>query len=464
MISIRSKFLLLNLFLAGFLALPLVLNAAEVGSRSVTLHITAFEGYAETMEESFKALIKEKYNIDVSIDLRIANNPDDLYKDAKSGWSDLLSISHNIYLSGVWPLVNQKLVHDLPTEEIENYSNISPQLFKKPFVSVGDKIYGIPFAAGSYALAYNENLVDEPPTSWNVLWNIRNQNQYSLTSDYSECNIYLTALAMGIAPEDVYDPDKIFKKIPLNEFRAKLNDLATNARSFWKSTANVEEMSTLKYTTTWGYAVQQANQQGQKWKFARVKEGITAYYDTWAVSSTVPKNSTEFTLCLEWINHCLSPENQVKAVRVWGMTPMVTGLKDQFTPDEIENFHIENNDFWNTVSFWHILLPVTYHTTSALWKYAMSLKMNPASEFVSFQEAQQVRIDSGANRYIRGKKLAAEARQNRNPRPGAQQETVTFPGDLYYNLTLYSLSKGMTKAEIIQKAVEEYIKNNPIEP
>ncbi|MBZ0258352.1 extracellular solute-binding protein, partial [bacterium] len=387
-----------------------------------------------------------------------------LYKDAKSGWADVLSISHNIYLSEVWPLVKQKLVHDLPTNEIENYTNISPLLFKKQFVSVGNKIYGIPFAAGSYALAYNANLVDEPPTSWAALWNIRNQNQYSLTSDYSECNIYLTALALGIAPEDVYDPDKVFQKVPLNEFRAKLNELAQNARSFWESTANVEEMSTLKLTTTWGYAVQQANMQGQNWKFARVKEGLTAYYDSWAVSTTVPKDSTEFTLCLEWINHCLSPEIQVKAARVWGMTPIVAGLKDQFTPEEIENFHIENVDFWNSVSFWQILRPVTYHTTSALWKYAMSLKMNPASEFVSFQEAQQERIESGVNRYIRGKKLAAEARQNRNPRPGSQQETVAFPGDLYYNLTLYSLSKGMTKAEIIQKAVEEYMKNNPIEP
>jgi spermidine/putrescine-binding protein len=453
----------LLLFSIPFFIIAFNLFAYSQDLKTAKLHITAFEGYTETMEESFKTHIKEKYNVDLEIELRIANNPDDLYKDAKSGWSDLLSISSNLFLSEVWPLVNDKLIHPLPIGRIENYRNLSPLIYKKEFVTKDDAVYGIPFAAGSYALAYNAELVDEAPTSWNVLWNIRNQNQYSLTSDYSECNIYLTALAMGIPPEDVYNPDVIFQKIPLNEFRSKLNELAKNARSFWKSTANVEEMSTLKYTTTWGYAVQQANLSGQNWKFAKVKEGLTAYYDAWGVSTTVPTDSLEFDLCIEWINHCLDPEVQVKAVREWGMTPVLTGLKDQFTPEELENFHVENEEFWNAVSFWEILRPVNYHTTSALWKFAMSLKMNPGTKFVSFQEAQQERVDSGVNRYIRGKKLAAEARQKRDPKPGAQQETVVFPGDIYYDLTLYSLSTGKTKSEIIQEAVAEYIKNHSLE-
>ncbi|MDP8242513.1 MAG: extracellular solute-binding protein [Candidatus Hinthialibacter antarcticus] len=437
--------------------------SAQAQKKVVTLHITAFEGYSNTIEKTFKALVKEKYDVDVKIELRVANNPDDIFNDAKSGRSDLLSISSNLFLSDVWPLVHENLVQALPTDRITNYNKISPLIFKQKFVSVGDKIYGIPFAAGSYALAYNADLVDEAPTSWNVLWNVRSQNQYSLTSDYSECNIYLTALAMGIAPEDVYDPDIIFQKVPLNEFRSKLNDLAKNARSFWESTANVEEMSTLKFTTTWGFAVQQANMQGQNWKFAKPKEGLTAYFDSWAISTTVPPDSIEYDLCIEWINHCHESQVQVKAVRDWGMTPVITGLKDQFTPEEIEYFHIENEEFWNAVSFWEILRPVNYHTTSALWKVAMSLKMNPASKFVSFQDEQQERIDSGVNRYIRGKKIAAETRQNRAARAGANQEIITFPSDRHYELTLYSLSKGMTKAEVIQKAVEEYIKNNPIE-
>lgn len=447
--------------LSACISLGLFANAQA--PKVSTLHITAFEGYSTSMEETFKALVKEKYGIDVKIEMRVANNPDDIFKDAKSGWSDLLSVSSNIFLSEVWPLVKENLVQPLPINEIVNFNKITPLIFKKEFVSVGDQIYGIPFAAGSYALAYNANLVDEAPTSWNVLWNIRSQNLYSLTSDYSECNIYLTALAMGIALEDVYNPDAIFQKVPLNEFRAKLNELAKNAYSFWESTANVEEMSTLKYTTTWGYAVQQANLQGQNWKFAKTKEGLTAYYDSWAISTTVPADSIEYDLCIEWINHSLEPQVQVKAVRDWGMTPVIIGLQDQFTPDEIENFHIENTEYWNAVSFWEILRPVSYHTTSALWKFAMSLKENPGTEFVSFQDAQQERIDSGVNRYIRGKKIAAEARQNRVARDGANQETITFPGDLHYNLTLYALSRGMTKAEVIQHAVEQYLKNNPLE-
>lgn len=455
------------------LATPLIiaticaLNVMPQETTRITIHVAAFEGYTNAKRELFVNAMQEKYGVKVNVESRIVYNPADLHNEAKNGWADVLSLDHHLFFSEVWPYFPQNsapLLQPIPIDRIENYPLIDPVFARTEFYENQSGVYGIPFAAGTYALAYNADILTDPPTSWTELWHPRHQGRYSLTSDYSECNIYITALAMGVDKQSIYNPDDIFQQFSVQEFRSKLNELAVNARSFWQSTADIEEMKTLALTTTWGYGVQQANAQGQNWKYADTKEGVTAYFDLWALSSTVEQGTLHYDLCLEWINFSLTPEIQTVAVREWGMTPVIQDAEQLFTADEIDIFRIGKTDYWQQASYWEILKPVTHHANNALWTYAMSLKDTSQDRSFVSQRLQLAEIASqGADRYMRGLRLAQEARQKRAMSTQNGVETVVFPESVHLNLTLYSLTKGMTKSEVIIDAVREYILNHPLE-
>ena len=449
---------------AGAVVGIIVLTGAIFGAENwrLTLRIRAYVGYADPCVEQFKHLVKEKFGVDLTIDLTVAETPQDLYEAAKNKRADLISPSNNLFKSKVWPFLNENLVLPLPIDQIPNYQYVLPIFQYSQFVTENDQVYGTPLAAGPYGLAYNEDLVEEEPTSWNVLWDERYQGKYSISADYPECNIYVTALALGANYDLLYDPATLLNSIPLHQLRSKLNALAKNAFSFWKGTANVEEMDELALITTWGYEVQQANQKGLHWKLANPKEGVIAWLDHWAITSAVEKDSLKYKVCLEWLNFSLSPDVQGKVVSEWGNTPVVGNLMDHYTDKEIEIFKIGNQDFWKKVSLWGIIDPLSLHTAEALWNYAMSQKQTPVSKFVSQKDARSIVEEESVNRLARGKQLAEEQRQLRglgDRRTG--YETVIFPQSLYYQLTLYSISSGMTRNEIVLKAVEEYLANHP---
>ncbi|MBD3265263.1 extracellular solute-binding protein [bacterium] len=445
-------------------------------SQPIELKISCYEGYAEPLLQDFETFIEGKYDVDLSFEIHIAANPDELYENIGKYEVDLITPSHNMFKSDLWPLIKNKQVQALAVEELSYYKYILPAFKETHFVvetvekeeKTEKRVYGVPVATGNYALAYNADIIEKDPRTWKVLWEEEYQNKYSICSDYAECNIYITALAEGADYEVLYNTEELFRQVSTNQIRQTLNDLALNAYSFWQSTPNVDEMDQLAFTTTWGYAVQVANRRGMNWKFSNPKEGTTAWLDHWAITSHVKKDSLRHQLCMEWINYSISPTIQKEAVELWGVTPVIENLEGIFQPKDVENFNIGKQEYWENVSFWGIVDPKTMRGYRALWSFAISQKKRVDISTEDAPKMDQIRFKGNGihpqdkeivqQRYLRGKKMAQERREALS-----LQNLVPFtfylPEALNYELTMESIDSGLTKNEILLKALKTYFTN-----
>jgi spermidine/putrescine transport system substrate-binding protein len=341
-------------------------------AKDITIRIHCWKGYARPYVDNFVKLIKEKYKIDIHLKITNVSDPNEFWQLSRGRMVDLISPAHNIPLSPSWAFVKGKVALPVNLNNIPRYKNLLPILNKNDFVTQNNKIYAVPYTMGPYGLGYNAKKV-EAPESWNVLWEKGSEGYYSISKDYSDCNIYISSLVLGASYEDLYNVDRLFKKVPKKDIQKKLNILAKNAGSLWQGTANPDEFDHLKYAATWGYAVAKANANGLKWKMAKPREGSTMWVDHWLITYAA-KDPLKKKLCEEWINYCLGPEIQVGVIRNWGVSPVVTSINHLITKSEIETFNVADNDYWKTLSLWEFQKKRTKNAYGIFWHNAINYR------------------------------------------------------------------------------------------
>ena len=348
-------------------------NISSVFAEDVTLRILCWKGYSKPYIEGFQKLISEKYNINVTIEISNVSDPTEFWQKSRAKKVDLISPAHNILKSNKWPFIKGTVNVALPInlDNIPNYKYVLPFLQKSIFVTENNSVYGVPYTMGPYGLAYNADKVAEPK-SWNVLWSDKSKNTITLSKDYSDCNIYISALALGAKYDQLYDYDKLISRIPKKALEVKLKKLALNTFSFWEGTANYKEFPKLTYAATWGYAVAQANINGGNWKMADPQEGTTLWVDHWVITYALKDKPLEKKLAEEWINYCLSPELQVGVIRYWGVSPVVTNINDKLTKSEISIYKPGQNDYWRTLSLWENQTTRTSNGYINMWRGSQS--------------------------------------------------------------------------------------------
>ncbi len=190
---------------------------------------------------------------------------------------------------------------------------------------------------GIYGLAYNTAIVTKSPDSWNILWDPKFRGRYALGDVYQQ-NVNITALAMGIAPDDISD----YRKVNTPEFMKKLTYLAVNARSLWKGIDQAEDLKGLPLATSWGTYFPALKKMGEIWKFAEPKEGSTAWLDNFMISHTLEDKPELRQIAEELLNYILSDDYQTYVVRGMGCTPVTTTVRGRLTSEEIERFHLDD--------------------------------------------------------------------------------------------------------------------------
>lgn len=335
---------------------------------SQELKILCWEGYAsEEYLVKFKELIKQKYNIDLRITVNDVSDPYEFYDKIRSKEVDLISPAQNIPKSDQWNFIKKKLVVPINLDNIPNYKDIIPALKKTHYISVFDNVYGVPIVYGPYGLAYNTNIIKEEPKSWNILWDPRYKNKYSVSSDYHEANIYISALALG------YDPNIIFNYNDINtiKLREKLKNLAVNANNFWVGVDSAEKLRGLALATAWGFSFPELQRKGDVWKMAQPKEGVTGWVDNWMIGYSLKSNPELKRIAEEWINFSIGPFVQVGYVRNIAQFPVNLKIKNLLTEKEVKNFHLDDpNYFKNNLILWQPLRRRDQNGFKNLWEDA----------------------------------------------------------------------------------------------
>ncbi len=366
-----GKTRLVNFFIATCIYF---LGCASIApAEDLTIRIHCWEKYAKPYVAGFKKVIKSKYNKDIEVIITSVSNPSEFWELSRAKKVDIISPAHNIPKSRRWKFVQANVALPIDLENIPNYKHLLAVQQKNSFVTIKGRVFAVPYAIGHYGLAYNADKVKKP-VSWSVLLEDNAMGKYSISRDYSDCNIYITALMLGASYDSLYDIDLLLSKVSKQEIQNILNKLATRAASLWEGTANPDEFSELSYAATWGYGVAEANRKGGNWKMAQPKEGATAWIDHWLITYAVEKDVFKKKICEEWINYCLSPDVQVGVIRNWGVSPVVVNIKNKITQKEINTFRVGDNKYWKALSYWENQNTRTSNFYQLLWKQAASTK------------------------------------------------------------------------------------------
>lgn len=348
-----------------------LLLVPTVGSRAkeMELNILSWDaGYVKPYEEEFKKLISEKYGIDLVIHSEYASSYDDYWRFARLKKADLLTITHLQLKSNKWKFVESNTVLPIDLKNIPNYKYIMKNFQDSGFIVENGNVYGVPYNMGSYGLAYNADLVEEPK-SWGILWEDSSKKYYSISDEFCENNIYVTALVLGYDYSILYDYDKFFETVDDDVFKKKIRELKRNAFSLFGVFPNLDEMkNNLKYTTTWGWAVAKVNAQGGNWKIADPKEGCTMFFNTWSIGVSLKDEPEKKRIAEEWINYSLSPEVQGKIIDNVGHVPVTTNLEGIVSEKNVEIFRVGNEEYWGKFSLWENLNSRTRNGYKVLWE------------------------------------------------------------------------------------------------
>lgn len=334
-----------------------------------TLRILEWGAYVpEKVQQQIIQIAKDKYGVDLELDIKHVNSNDDFFPALKNKTADIITPSHNVPKDERYRLIKHRLVLPLNLANIPNYKNVDAGLQKADYCSVGDVVYAVPIARGPYGLAYNTAIVKEAPESWNIFWDPKFKGKYSIGKHQYEENIFSVALAMGYSKNDISN----YKKLNNPEFQKKLAEFVMNAHGMWEGIDKPEDLKGLSFATSWGDSLNGLKDAGEIWKMAEPKEGTTAWVDNLMISHTLKDKPKLKQIAEELANIVLSNDYQVTDVVGGGTTPVVSTIMDRLSPEEIKRFHMDDPTYFkNNMVLWPTLNKIDRKGLKRLWKKAL---------------------------------------------------------------------------------------------
>ena len=336
------------------------------------LRLLVWEGYAPADKiQGFENFIEKKYKKKITLDINSTiSDPNDFYDAVRGNRTDIFSPAHNLLKDNLFGYISKNLLLPIDLKNIPNYENILPYLKQADYITDNGKVYGIPFAYGVYGLAYNTTLVKEKPDTWEILWRPEYRNKYSISADYYEANIYITGLALGRRGMQIWD----FESMKNPEFKNKLEILAKNTASFWKSVDRASDLTGLALATSWGFSLPELKKSGEIWKMAEPKEGVTGWVDNFVICRSLSDKPFLKTVAEEWLNYVLSPEYQKEVViRRLNCNPVNLATKKNLSPEAVSEYHLNDPDYlmenmvlWPTIQSQRVRNGMKY-----LWNQAL---------------------------------------------------------------------------------------------
>ncbi|WP_430460689.1 ABC transporter substrate-binding protein [Thalassolituus sp. LLYu03] len=347
--------------------------AAQAGSSGVLLHVLTWEGYTPAdMVARFEREASEKYQQTVTLRIRYASHPDEYFESIRNDQADVIAPSHNILKDERYQLISRQLILPINTANIPNYRFLIPSLQYADYTTEKGQVYSVPLVHGPYELVYDADVVTDAPDSWAALWDERFHNQYAISYDYFEANIYIAALSLGIPAERIADMDTLHQ----HQIEQRLKDLVTHARTMWLGVDRPDDLQGCAIAASWGFPLAKLNQKRQHWKVATPKEGVTGWLDGYALTRTLRDRPLHRHIAEDWINFSISKEYQYEVmVKQIGSAPVNTEVASLLTPDEISQYLLDQPDaFKSSRILWPTLNKRERNYFRKLWDDALGTR------------------------------------------------------------------------------------------
>lgn len=326
-----------------FGVLLVTVTASACRSRTLTLNLLGWEGYADP---SFVHAFEESHHCKVSASYM--GSSDELVAKLRGGSAtnyDVISPSSDVATM----IATSGLAAPLDLAKIPSYSQLASQLTSLPLVKAGGKVYGVPFTWGPNPLLYDALVFKQPPSSWAVLWDSKYRGKVSVWDDLS--TVYMAAQLLGYDkpdPKHLYDlSDEELEKV-----KARLLELKPNVRKIWSTggeLTNLFENREIVAAMGWPLMTNQLRTANFPIGETIPRENTTGWIDHMMITAA----SEHKELGTEFLEYLAEPRTQKQVADVTGYIPANPAAASFMTAEEKENLHLDDvEDYQKHIYFW----------------------------------------------------------------------------------------------------------------
>lgn len=258
----------------------------EVTSKELNLFV-----WTEYIPSEWKECFTLVYGIKINHDEYSAN--EEMYAKLAAGGSNYDLVQPTDYIISL--MIKQGLIQKLDKSKLQAvFANMDPNYMNLEF-DPGNE-YTIPYQAGTDALIYNADKVQNPPQKWSDLWNPEYAGRMVFLDD-SRVIIGMTLLTLGYDPNTT-DPAQ------LNEAKNKLAEVVPNVKLFDSDSPKTALIAgDVDLGVTWTGEAFTAQQENPAFMYVYPEEGSILWQDNWAIVANAPHLDAAYA----WINYTMQP-------------------------------------------------------------------------------------------------------------------------------------------------------------
>ena len=326
---------------------------ASLGDGEGELNLVIWAGYAERgdVDENFDWVtpFEEETGCKVNTkEMTDSNNGVSLMQSGEyDGGSFSGDATNRLMAGGIVAPVNTAL--------IPNYANIFEGLKNKDHNSLDGVPYGVPHGRGPNLLMYNTDVVTEPPTSWDLVWEggVDGAGKVSIY----DSSIYIADAALrlketqpdlGITDPYQLNEEQFNAAIELLEQQRDAGALYWGTYSDQVASYGAGDVTT---GTSWQFMVNLMQAEDQAIAGVLPDEGSTGWSDTWMIAT-----NAEHPNCMyKWMNHMASAEANGQATVWFGEAPtsqQACDFAETISEGHCEITHATDEAYYDKISYW----------------------------------------------------------------------------------------------------------------
>ena len=277
------------LLLVPIILISMLTGCSKSNSEKTVLHLFNAGDY---IDEELLTKFKKETGIEVSMDIFETNEM--MYQKVKSGDAGYDLIIPSDYM--IEKMTKEGLLQKIDFSKVPNYKNIDDKYKNLSYDPKNE--YSVPYFWGTLGIMYNKNLVKEPVTSWNILWDEKYKGKIlMLDSVRDSMAVALADLGYSINTTNTdelnKEKDLLIKQRPL--VKAYVGDEVKELMV--REEAALALMYSGDYLTVKG--------ENENIEYCIPEEGTNKWFD----AMVIPKSAKNKEAAEKFINFMLDPEN-----------------------------------------------------------------------------------------------------------------------------------------------------------
>ena len=294
----------------------------EVTSTEVNLFVWT-EYIPQDMIDCFEMV----YGIEVNRDEYSSN--EEMYAKISAGGASYDLVQPTDYIVSL--MIRQELLEKLDKSKLPNLENLDPNYLNLPFDPNNE--YTLPYQAGTDAIVFNSDTVENPPASWADLWKPEYAGRMVFLDD-SRAVIGLTLLTLGY---DVNSTDPA----QLEEAKNKLAELVPGIKIFDSDSPKTALIGgDADLGMTWTGEAFLAQKEIPAIEYVYPTEGAIVWQDT----NAIPAGAPHLDAAYAWLNYTMQGDVFWLMLRDFPFTNPNLAALDYAKDNEMATVDLDGND------------------------------------------------------------------------------------------------------------------------